>query len=68
MNDPRTSHFYKLRKRDPSQLTTDEARQVQRVCERMIDYVRDGKARRQWKAMAAEYSKLADAGDGGTSR
>lgn len=59
MRDPRYSRFYKLRKRNPSQLTAEEAREVQAVCEKMMAYVGDGKTRKQWEELAGKYSALA---------
>jgi hypothetical protein len=59
MRDPRDSRFYKLRKRDPSQLTAQEARDVQATCERMMEYVSDGKTRKEWEKLAEEYSAVA---------
>ena len=58
MNDPRTPRFYKLRKRDPSQLTAEEAREVQTTCERMMKFVSDGKTRKEWEKVAEEYSAV----------
>jgi len=55
MRDPRYSKFYKLRKRDPDQLTADEARYVRKICIRMMDFVRDGATRKQWEDLAELY-------------
>ncbi len=62
MHDPRDSKFYRLRKRDPDQLSADEARCVHEVCTRMMDYVGNGAARKQWEELAGEYSAAADSG------
>ena len=62
VQDPRDSRFYKLRKRDPDQLTADEARYVQRVCKRMMDQVGNGAGRKQWENLAAQYSAAASTG------
>jgi len=63
MQDPRDSKFHKLRKRDPDQLTSDEARHVQEICTRMMDYVGNGANRKQWEELAGLYSVVANTGD-----
>lgn len=59
MKDPRHSRFYALRKRDPAQLTPQEASDVRSVCELMMEYVRDGKSRKQWRRLARQYTDIA---------
>jgi hypothetical protein len=67
MQDPRNQRFYKLRKRNPDQLSTDEARMVAEVCGRMMDYVRDGKIRKVWQDLSSQYSAVALTNDKGTN-
>jgi len=49
IKDPRDKYFYHvLQKKDQSQLTQKEIEEYLGYCEKMIPYVVNGRARKQW--------------------
>lgn len=58
MNDPRDKRFYKLQKKDISQLNQQEIKQYHNYCDKMIDYVSDKKSRKGWITLKNKLEQL----------
>jgi hypothetical protein len=63
VKDPRNQRFYKLRKREPNQLSPEEAREVLGVCVEMMDFARSGKMRKHWEEVVRVYEPFASKED-----
>lgn len=57
VGDPRDSRFYALKKKDPSQLSVIEIRELMMSCDKMIEITPDKKARRSWIRYRARLSE-----------
>lgn len=58
MNDPKDKYFYQLHKKDKSQLSLDELNDYQNYCHKMIAYVSDKKARKEWNNLLKEIETI----------
>ena len=56
--DPRDKRFYALHKKDRSQLSVIEIRELMEYCDQMMKFVTEKKGRRMWRAYGIELGKL----------
>ena len=56
--DPRDKRFYRLKKKDIYQLTSQEARVLISYCDKMIEFVSDKKVRKGWIAYKGELEAI----------
>ncbi len=56
--DPRDKRFHALHKKDPSQLSVIEIRELMAYCDEMMKFVTEKKGRRTWRTYGIELSEL----------
>lgn len=59
-HDPRDRRFYALKKRDPSQLSASEIKELMKYCDKLLEGDIEKKAGRSWQAYRAELSERLD--------
>lgn len=58
MNDPRDKRFYALQKKDRSQLSHPEIRELIGYCDKMMLFVPANKGRRAWVDLKSDLEAL----------